>query len=79
MHRIKPSIPGMFLIQRCLQDPGLNSGWIEEEGGWRSYLGDTGQPIRNDWILDQDRKMATKQVTLTPDQDGALQYPGLAE
>jgi phage terminase large subunit len=31
------------------------------------------------YYLDQDDKMATEPVTLTPDQDGALQYPGLVE
>lgn len=102
------------------------SGWQEENGGWRFYLGDTGEYIANKWYqdgenwywfdgagmmvtnvwymhnghwyylgtdgamvkgllnaagkwyyLDQDGKMSTAAVTLTPDQDGALQYPGL--
>lgn len=100
------------------------SGWHEENGGWRFYLGDTGEYVANKWYqdgdkwywfngsgmkvtnvwymhnghwyylgadgamvkgllnaagkwyyLDQDGKMSTKPVTLTPDQDGALQYP----
>ena len=104
------------------------SGWMEENGGWRFYLGDTGNYVSNNWYkdkdkwywfngdgimvsdtwyqykgdwyylgtdgamvkglresegkwyyLDQDGKMATEPVTLTPDEDGALQYPGLAE
>ena len=25
------------------------SGWYQEEGGWRYYLGNTGEPVRNDW------------------------------
>lgn len=25
------------------------SGWHQEDGGWRYYLGNTGEPIRNDW------------------------------
>ncbi len=29
------------------------------------------------YILDQDGKMIRKPVTLTPDQDGALRYPGI--
>lgn len=29
--------------------------------------------------FDKAGKMITEPVTLTPDQDGALQYPGLAE
>ncbi|WP_333648071.1 CHAP domain-containing protein [Lacrimispora sp.] len=105
-----------------------NSGWYQEDGGWRFYNGDTGQTVRNDWLqdqdkwywfdgaglmvtdkwyeykgdwyylgtdgamvkglqavdgkwyyLDQDGKMSTQPVTLTPDQDGALRWPGLAE
>lgn len=104
------------------------SGWLEEDGGWRFYLGDTGEPVRNAWYqdgdkwywfdgaglmvrnvwymhkgdwyylgsdgamvkgiqdiggkwyyLDQDGKMATEPITLIPDQDGALQWPGIAE
>ena len=34
------------------------------------------QTINGKWYyLDQDGRMATDPVTLTPDQDGALQYP----
>lgn len=106
--------------------PEKKSGWHEEDGGWRFYLGNSGEPVRNAWYqdgdkwywfngagimvtntwyqyhgnwyylgedgamvkglqsvdgkwyyLDQDGKMATKPVTLTPDQNGALKYPGL--
>lgn len=105
----------------------LKSGWYQEDGGWRFYLGNTGQYVANDWyedagkwywfrgdglmvintwyqyngdwyylgsdgamvkgqqtidgkwyIMDEDGKMVTEPVTLTPDQDGALQWPGLA-
>ncbi len=108
--------------------PVKKSRWIQEDNGWRFYLGDTGLPVRNDWLQDQDKwywfdgagimvtstwyqykggwyylgsdgamvkglqdifgkwyyldkdgKMSTEPVTLTPDQDGALLYPGLAE
>ena len=31
------------------------SGWLKEAGGWWYYLGDTEQPIRNDWLQDQDK------------------------
>ena len=108
--------------------PEKKSGWKEEDGGWRYYNGDTGQPVRNDWVKDQgkwywfdgagmmvtntwyhynvvwyylgpdgamcqsqlvensgliyavdsDGKMITEPVTLKPDQNGALQWPGLA-
>jgi N-acetylmuramoyl-L-alanine amidase len=103
------------------------SGWQKEADGWRFYLGDTGECVRNAWYQDgenwywfdgsgkmvtntwyqydgawyylgadgamvkglqavdgkwyylgQDGKMAEEPVTLTPDQDGALQYPGLS-
>ena len=38
------------------------------------------QTIDGKWyIMDEDGKMLTEPVTLTPDKDGALQYPGLAE
>jgi peptidoglycan L-alanyl-D-glutamate endopeptidase CwlK len=107
------------------------SGWKQEDNGWRFYLGDTGECVRNNWYhdiekdiwywfdgagimvtntwyqhnggwyylnadgvmlkgtliaesgkvycLDSDGKMIAEPVTLTPDQNGALQYPGLAE
>lgn len=32
--------------------PEPESGWIQEDGGWRFYLGNTGQPVRNDWYQD---------------------------
>lgn len=31
------------------------TGWIEEDGGWRYYNGDTGLPVRNDWVQHQDK------------------------
>lgn len=30
------------------------SGWQQEDGGWRYYLGNTGEPIRNDWHEEPD-------------------------
>ena len=49
------------------------------------YLGADGamvkgqQTIDGKWyIMDAEGRMITDPVTLTPDQDGALQYPGLA-
>lgn len=32
--------------------PEKKSGWREEDGGWRFYLGNTGEPVRNDWYKD---------------------------
>lgn len=104
------------------------SGWQQEDGGWKFYLGNTGEPVRNDWyqdgdkwywfdgagmmvhdvwynykeswyylgsdgamvkgqqtidgkwyIMDDQGRMIIEPVTLTPDQDGALQWPGLAK
>lgn len=32
--------------------PEKKSGWVEEDGGMRFYLGNTGEPVRNDWYQD---------------------------
>lgn len=32
--------------------PTKKSGWIQEDGGWRFYLGDTGRYVANDWYKD---------------------------
>lgn len=59
--------------------------WYLYKGDWY-YLGSDGamrtgiQNIDGKWYyLDQEGKMATDPVILTPDQDGALTYPALAE
>ncbi|MEI3366017.1 MAG: glycoside hydrolase family protein, partial [Enterocloster sp.] len=59
--------------------------WYQYKGSWY-YLGSDGamlkglQTISGKWYyLDQTGRMATEPVTLTPDQDGALQYPGLVK
>ena len=59
--------------------------WYQYKGSWY-YLGSDGamlkglQTIKGKWYyLDQDGRMATEPVILTPDQDGALHYPGLAK
>ena len=103
------------------------SGWYQEADGWRFYLGNTGECVKNKWyedagkwywfdgsgkmvtniwyeyqghwyylgadgamvkgqvtvegkwyVMDENGRMITEPVTLTPDQDGALQWPGLA-
>lgn len=106
-----------------------SSGWVQVTDGWMYYNGDTGLPVRDDWVkdknkwywfdgarmmvtntwyqynsawyylgpdgamcqsqlvtnsgkiyaVDADGKMVTEPLTLTPDQDGALQYPGLVK
>ena len=35
--------------------PEKKSGWKEEDGGRRYYNGDTGLPVRNDWVKDQGK------------------------
>jgi hypothetical protein len=62
----------------------VTNTWYQYNGGWY-YLGAGGamvkglQAIDGKWYyLDKDGKMATDPVILTPDNNGALQYPGLA-
>lgn len=104
-----------------------SSGWVQVSDGWMYFNGDTGLPVRNDWVqvdgkwywfnaagimvtnvwyqyqgdwyylgedgamvkglkyidgkfyyLDQNGRMATKEVTFTPDNNGALKYPEMA-
>ena len=31
------------------------SGWLEEDGGWRFYLGDSGNYVADDWYEDGDQ------------------------
>lgn len=59
--------------------------WYYYKDSWY-YLGDDGamrtglQSIDGKWYyLDQEGRMETEPVILTPDQNGALSYPGLAE
>ena len=60
--------------------------WYKYNGDWY-YLGPDGvmcasQLVENSgkiYAVDKDGKMITGPVTLTPDQDGALQWPGLAK
>ena len=32
-----------------------SSGWVQVTDGWLYYNGDTGLPVRNDWVQDQDK------------------------
>lgn len=128
---------GLVCVRRYIQDdvqpiqePVKLSGWVQDSEGYKFYLGNSGDPVRNAWYqdsdgkwywfnaagimvkntwykynevwyylgpdgtmcqsqlvenngkiyaVDKDGKMITEPVTLTPDQDGALQYPGLAK
>lgn len=63
----------------------VHDTWYQYKSSWY-YLGPDGamlkglQTINGKWYyLDQDGRMATDPVVLTPDQDGALHYPGLAK
>jgi glucan-binding YG repeat protein len=64
----------------------ITNTWYKYKGGWY-YLNADGVMLKGTLIaesgkvycLDGEGKMTTEPVTLTPDQDGALQYPGLAE
>ena len=59
--------------------------WYRYNGDWY-YLGHDGamvkgqQAIDGKWyIMDDEGRMLTEPVTLTPDADGALRWPGLAK
>ena len=62
----------------------ITNTWYKYKGDWY-YLNADGVMCRSQLVensgkiyaVDADGKMITEQVTLTPDQDGALQYPGL--
>ena len=54
----------------------VKTGWKQEDGGWRFYFRDGSGKW---YYLDDTGRMATEPVVLTPDQDGALQYPGLRQ
>ena len=63
----------------------VSNTWYQYKGSWY-YLGSDGamvkglQTINGKWYyMDQDGRMATDPVVLTPDQDGALQYPGITK
>ncbi|MDR2022932.1 MAG: N-acetylmuramoyl-L-alanine amidase [Hungatella sp.] len=64
----------------------VTNKWYQYKGNWY-YLGEDGVMLKGTLIaesgkvycLDSKGKMIVEPVTLTPDQDGALQYPGLVE
>ena len=111
-----------------VQSKEKKAGWQQEDGGWRYYLGNTEEPVKNDWyqddgkwywfdgagmmvydtwykyqdhwyylgadgamvkgqqtidgkwyIMDDRGRMIMEPVVLTPGQDGALRWRGLAE
>ena len=63
----------------------VHNTWYRYNGSWY-YLGADGamakglQTVGGKWYcLDDTGRMVTESVTLTPDQDGALQYPELSQ
>ena len=64
----------------------VTNTWYQYNSAWY-YLGPDGamcqsQLVENSekiYAVDSDGRMITEPVTLTPDQDGALQYPGLSQ
>lgn len=63
----------------------VTNTWYRHKGEWY-YLGADGAMVKGlqasggRWYyLDPDGRLSMDPVTLTPDQDGALQWPGLAE
>lgn len=62
----------------------VHDTWYRYKGHWY-YLGSDGAmcvgqvTVDGKWyVMDNAGRMVVEPVTLTPDQDGALQYPGLA-
>ena len=50
-----PTIKGFCYIDYDSVTPEIDipkSGWVQEGDGWRFYLGNVNQPIRNDWYWD---------------------------
>jgi cell wall-associated NlpC family hydrolase len=54
---------GLVCVKRYIQDdaqsipePVKMSGWNQEPDGYRFYLGNTGEPVRNSWYQDSDGK-----------------------
>ena len=63
----------------------VSNTWYLYKGAWY-YLGADGAMCKGQitvdgkwYVMDADGRMITNPVTLTPDQDGALRWPGLAD
>lgn len=64
----------------------VTNTWYQYKDNWY-FLGSDGAMLKGQFLehsgkwyyLDETGAMANKPITLTPDQDGALQFPGLAE
>ena len=47
-----------YIDYDVVEEKPKKSGWYQEDGGWRFYLGDTGNYIKDDWYLDANGKWA---------------------
>ena len=63
----------------------VRNTWYKYKDAWY-YLGDDGAMCRGQvtvdgkwYIMDNAGRMIVEPVVLTPDQNGAMQWPGLAE
>ena len=47
---------GLVCVKRFIQDDGSENktGWYQEDGGWKFYLGDTGDYVKNDRYKDSN-------------------------
>ena len=45
-------LPDWSLVS--MEEQEKKSGWQQEGNSWRFYLGDTGEPVKNDWYQDKD-------------------------
>lgn len=63
----------------------ITSKWYKYNGDWY-YLGEDGAMVKGlkyidgkFYYLDENGRMATKEVTFSPDNNGALKYPAIAQ
>ena len=47
-----------YIDYDVVEEQPKKSGWYQEDGGWRFYLGDTGKYVKNDWYLDDNGRWA---------------------
>ena len=47
-----------YINYDVIEEQSKKSGWYQENGGWRFYLGDTGNYVKNDWYLDDSGRWA---------------------
>lgn len=47
-----------YIDYDVVEEQPKKSGWYQEDGGWRFYLGNTGNYVKNDWYLDDSGQWA---------------------